>query len=84
MEIQSIVAALGTVGGLVLWLLRRYVTVPRKIRKLKERVDDITAEIVSLEKTLLTSNDSGDRDRLLALSNERVSLNRRIRRFQGK
>ena len=80
-KLQATIAALGAIATLCLWLLRRYFTTTRKVRILKGKVDEITNEIVVLEKK---SKSYSNLNHLQSLYSDRMSLNREIRRLQGK
>jgi len=71
------IAAIGSISALVLWILKRWYTSDYKISKLKEKVDELTNQIVSLE----TLPRAYSRVSLLhKLYKEREELNREIRR----
>jgi hypothetical protein len=77
--IYYIILAIGSVATLILWFLRKYYTIPKKVKRLEEQVDGITAKIIEHEKC---SYNNRNPDYLYGLYTKRKLLNRKIRRLE--
>ena len=77
----SILVALGSLAGLALWIGRKFFGKTASVRKLVEKVDEITRKIVNLERLPRTYRRAGHLSKLYKLRKE---LNTKIARLRSE